>query len=340
MKKIFIGSSILVSTVLVLSACSPKVLDFSQADVANGKIYARGSNNGFSGKVDNISVMAFINTQEGAEPLLRATLNAVIPDRDKGGPGGLLSRIPCQVQVKDGELDGDVLCMDPRSKVKLLETSFKDGLLDGPFTLYSQEPGNAVQSTVKFSKGKANGTHEVFSDKTHKLILRGNWNDGVREGREEGFHPDTGSLISVLTWKNEKRDGEVVRYAPDGKRVIYKANYVDGKKEGLEVSFDPETGIQTGHVEYSKDRSHGVVKRWSRLGFIDRDEVHENGRAVEIFWDTSFDEYKDGRRDCLTAWLKAFRREQGSRPELTLEQVNGWRELCSQGKIPDLPAKL
>lgn len=339
MNKFFNQASAWLAVFLVLGGCSPKVLDFAQAEVAAGKIYARESNDGFSGKVTNISVMAFINQQEGVEPLLRATLNATTPGRDKGAPGGLLSRIPCEVGVEDGVLDGAVLCTDPRTKVKLLETAFKDGLLEGSFTLYSQTPGNEIQTTANFSKGKASGTHEVFSEFTHKLILRGNWTDGMRDGKEEGFHPESGNLISSLTWKNGKREGELVRLAPDGQRVIHKATYVDDRKEGLEESFDPESGFQTAHIEYSKDSWHGVVKKWTSFGFVDQDEVYENGRSIQRNWDSTFNVYINGERHCPTEWLKAFRREQGSRPDITLDQANDWHELCRQGKSPEVAVR-
>jgi hypothetical protein len=67
----------ILAAVLLLSGCWGKTLDFRNAEIVHGKIYASGANSPFSGQVTNINLSQIPTLYNGASPISNA-LNQLI----------------------------------------------------------------------------------------------------------------------------------------------------------------------------------------------------------------------------------------------------------------------
>jgi hypothetical protein len=92
----------------VLVGCGSKVLDFRNAEISNGKVYANGANTPFSGKVTNVPGGTVFGPQPGYAKLI-ATLNKVSPDLSIADVG--LTAL-CDAESSDGVLEGKMQCKE------------------------------------------------------------------------------------------------------------------------------------------------------------------------------------------------------------------------------------
>ncbi|RQZ49980.1 toxin-antitoxin system YwqK family antitoxin [Burkholderia sp. Bp9099] len=260
---------------VLLSGCSDKVLDFRNAQINNGKVYAGDSNTPFSGKVTNVPAGTILGSQPGYGKLLN-TVNAARPNTTLGDMG--MSSM-CDAQARDGLLSGKVACKAAQSDTTRIEANFADGVLDGSFTVHDQT-GNNTFVELSFKQGMPDGKMKIYSPATGKLAHTATWDAGVINGEEEAFDETTGNRILHATLVNGKYDGEFTRYAPDGKQVIYKADFVQGQHEGNEEAFDPQTGKMTGQAHYANGKLDGVVRHWNPDGSLLDEKTYENGVDV------------------------------------------------------------
>ncbi|MCG5076491.1 toxin-antitoxin system YwqK family antitoxin [Paraburkholderia tagetis] len=260
---------------VLLSGCGDKVLDFRNAQLNNGKVYAGDSNTPFSGKVTNVPAGTILGSQQGYGKLLN-TVNAARPSTTLGDMG--MSSM-CDAQARDGLLSGKAVCKTPQSDTTRIEANFTDGVLDGSFTVHDKT-GNNTFVELSFKQGMPDGKMKIFSPATGKLAHTAMWNAGVINGEEEGFDETTGNRVLHATVVNGKYDGELTRYAPDGKQVIYKADFAQGQHEGDEETFDPQTGKMTGQAHYTNGKLDGVVRHWNADGSPLDEKTYENGVDV------------------------------------------------------------
>lgn len=254
------------ATTLALAGCGDKALDFRNAEINNGKIYAGNANDPFSGKVTNIPYNQVFSDTDGLGKAQRAFLTVVKAN------DAINYQAVCDAQAHDGLRDGKVICKLRNSNTTEIETSFKDGNLDGDFKLYDRD-GSTILNSVSFVDGQPDGKQEMYSPRNHKLVHIVHWSKGALNGEEEGFDEETGNRILHANWANGQHDGEYVEYAPDGKQVIDQVKFVQGAKDGVEELFYPESGKprQTGH--YVNGHLTGTAKAWDPDGRLvyDRD---------------------------------------------------------------------
>lgn len=264
------------ATALTLSACGDKTLDFRNAQINNGKVYAGDSNTPFSGKVTNVPAGTIFGSQQGYGKLLSA-VNAARPGTTLGDMG--MSSV-CDAQARDGLLSGKVVCKTAQSDTTSIEANFTDGVLDGSFTAHDQT-GNNPFVELSFRQGMPDGKMKIYSPATGKLVHTATWDAGVLDGEEEGFDETTGNRVLHATLSNGKYAGEFDRYAPDGKQLVYQVSYTDGQPSGDEKAFDPQSGRMTGEAHYVDGKLDGKVQHWNASGDLIYESEYQKGVPIE-----------------------------------------------------------
>lgn len=260
---------------LLMTGCGDKMLDYRNAQINNGKVYAGDSNTPFSGTLTNVSAGQVLAAQNGFAKLMNV-VNYDLPSTTVGMMG--LSSI-CDVHVKDGKLDGKATCKTPQSDAVRLQMVFKAAALDGDFVVFDAT-GQEPFVTVTFRSGLPEGEQKVYSLKTHKLLYRNNWENGVATGEEEGYYEDTGNRYVHATRVNGLYDGELLVYAPDGKQIIHRVTYVAGKKQGPDDQYDAGTGKQVGHADWENNQMNGVVKTWDTNGKLLKEVTYDRSTRL------------------------------------------------------------
>ncbi|OHX11550.1 hypothetical protein BI347_17995 [Chromobacterium sphagni] len=302
------------------------MLEYRNAEIVNGKLYASGANEPFNGKVtnvpeDKIMPSIILPSKDGLYPVLQAAENVL-----KIGAAYLGLGLMCDITVHDGLPDGEASCQRSGTSKTVVKAHFSGGVLEGDFV--ALDDSDNPMFTVSFNRGQADGKLEIFSPHTHKLRYHVNFEHGTPVGSEEAFNENSGVLVGRAEYENGKLQGEVVRYADDGKRVIYRAHYVEGTPEGVEESFDPNTGQVTSYAIWE----HGV--QTTTLSGDEAIQAH-NGKSLSEITHPSTSTISSADVDaCQQAWMTAFRKEQGDTAIVTQDQMTEWEEQCRQGKRP------
>lgn len=230
----------LVTGALLLSACGNRVLDYRNVEVVNGKIYSRGADKPFSGKVTNVPDYQVLNSQAGWAKMVQTSYNeAMIPS--KYLPKAVIGLL-CDARVDDGLLDGDVVCKPARSEIVRKTMSFKEGLLSGAYQFFSED-GQTVITSASFKKGQPDGTEKIYYAPNKQLVGEFPWSDGILDGTVKTYYGDSGNLHDKGRADNGKATGEWIRYAEDGKQVLQRNQYVDGMLDGVSEEYDPTHDI-------------------------------------------------------------------------------------------------
>ncbi|HIE1653690.1 TPA: toxin-antitoxin system YwqK family antitoxin [Burkholderia cenocepacia] len=354
---------------LALDGCKGDILDYRNAHIVNGKVYAGNANEPFSGKLTSVPDRVLLTEQAGFQltgKLASIALADSTPAAERnaqsflGRSGGatLLSGALCDVQISDGLPDGKAVCKTPQSDLVRIETSFKRGAVDGSFAL-SGGQDNGPLMEVTFHNGQPDGTQKVYSWTNHKLVHTFPWNSGIASGTEEAFDADTGAVVKRATFIDGKYEGDVVHYASDGKQVTVKATYVGGKLNGPYKEWDASGTLITDKtfsdgVEVGADGSDfgACMNEWSDA-YRDAPD-HRSFPSSELHqrWERSCragaHPAKPGSTQtaesgshtpsdlnrCIDVWNAAFRRENGGDSIVTADQLDEWRSWCKAGKRP------
>ncbi|WP_394787840.1 toxin-antitoxin system YwqK family antitoxin [Rhodoferax sp.] len=317
----------------LLSACSPQVMDFRNAEIVNAKVYKEGADKPFTGKLTNIPDVKFLASQAGMRTILNQVKEVYLRGNSSYVDTIGFSASLCDVQISEGVVDGAVVCKQAGSAVIRYEMSFKRGTMDGAFKLFDLSAENHEAITASFKDGVLDGRQELFSLKTHKVISRLIWEKGILSGTTEVFDENTGNLISSTFYKNGKAEGDIVSYAPDGKRVIYRVKAVEGLKQGLEEQFDAVTGKPLLSAVWANGKKDGPYKQWDADGKVLVDTVYKDD--VEVSLAAAKPAVSGPAVDaCADRWAAAYRKEQGADVMVTQDQLSEWTSWCQQGRLP------
>lgn len=113
-----------------------------------------------------------------------------------------------------------------------VETTFKDGLFNGPYKEYKR---NDLRVDGAYMEGRKNGTF-------HKYI--------------------SGTVIEEYTFRNDTLDGRVMSYYQDGK-VKREGNFKNGNEDGNFKEYHWEDGHLWNDENYVDGRRHG--RQWKML---------------------------------------------------------------------------
>ncbi|WP_369050900.1 toxin-antitoxin system YwqK family antitoxin [Burkholderia gladioli] len=333
------------ATTLALTGCGDKTLDFRNAEINNGKVYAGNANSPFSGKVTNLPAGTVFGSQRGFGKLL----NTVNHARQSTTLGDMGMTSLCDAEASDGVLNGKTVCKTAQSDTVRIEANFSGGVLDGSFVVHDQTGSNTFVAQ-SFKGGEPDGKMKLYSPTTGKLVHTATWEAGVLDGEEEGYDETTGNRVLHATLANGKYQGEFARYAPDGKRVVYRANFADGQLDGNEESFDPQTSQMIGQAHYVNGKLNGVARTWEATGKLIAEKTYEDGVDVaaakaEAQATAAADEKRQHEPQDIEACVSKKREE--------VTQKNGgfappvaemaWRDDCKReidGAIADIKANV
>ncbi len=291
---------------LLLAGCGKEeVLDFRHAEVVNGKIYAEGANEPFTGKVTNISGLS--------TPLLNHVVDQLKTSAYLGMGTHLspqLQRYLCDVDIKGGVFDGKAICRPPQTEAPMSEITYLNGAAEGSAKLYA--PGKS------------------------KVLVAATFKAGALDNQLEVTNPDNGKLVLRQGWKAGVLHGKVVQYIPDGSHLIYTSEITDGLKDGVEESFDRQTGKRNGHAEWRAGVPHGKFQQWNAAGNLINDQVIENGVLVSDTLQAKrakeAGNHSSNTQACVDQRVKDHRREVGEEALITVAQLDEWETMCSPAK--------
>lgn len=324
------------AALLVLAGCGKNVLDFRNAEVSNGKIYADRANEPFSGKVTNIPEERIVPRKINSE--LLGPLQTVL----KNAGGYVAYFIPnstCDADVRQGAPIGNLVCKNPSSQVRY-EMSFSDGTLDGEIKVYATGPTNHLVASGTYKAGRLDGKHEIFSPVDGKKLWEASWKAGALDGPETMWHLSTGNLAYSATYKDGKPEGPVVKYAEDGKRVLYRANFVGGLFEGVQEEFF-ESGKPAKYVEWKAGRKHGISREWNGIDEQPFESQCVEGNCVVTkrhddvpVEDKAAAPKPSAYAACMDKWTEVHRKLLGEGAAVSEEQLKEWRAMCVMGRTP------
>ena len=257
-----------------LAAGGNNVVEYRNAHIINGNVYAGNADEPFSGRLANLPVGQLLISSPGFFKI--ANLIDGVQQNFKGQVPGSL----CDVEIKAGLAHGKAVCKLPQSSIVRYEMTFEAGRLEGELRAYAPTKDNDQISSVSFENGLASGEQKIRNIVTKNVVAVLNWRKGVKVGKQQDFDPATGNLIDEgRTDEDGKTDGEVVAKTPDG-LVYYKAQYSHGRKDGLEETFDKTTGKPVRRVEWKNGKQDGSSKEWDADGRPKVDAVYSDGTMV------------------------------------------------------------
>jgi len=226
---------------LTLAGCT-RTLDFRNAEISEGKVYSRGENSGFSGKLTNVPIgkipvasikplldlLTKVTKDESFKGIFLANAIGSILGNTNGGPR-------CDVSTKDGRLHGEAVCSV--SDAPFLMLTYAQGVVDGPVVFLKASEKGAKVAEATFKDGLLTGTSQVFDAKTSKTLHTVNWTKGLATGPEQMFD-SAGNLTFKATFVGGKYEGEAVQYGPGG-AVVAKSMYRAGVLQEAERSSSP-----------------------------------------------------------------------------------------------------
>lgn len=289
----------------LLSGCKEAVLDFRNAEINHGKIYARAANEPFTGDLTNI--MRFKPATDLFEQV--RVLKSQVFRSD--APEFLALNVLCDAEVKQGILHGNLVCSNSTTGKPYLNANMKDGIPEGSATLYAPD-GVGVVVKVSFKDGLYEGTSEVFSQ--------------------------NGKLVLHQEWRAGKLNGKFEQYALSGSPLVRKATMENGTYNGEEEVFDDKTGKRIAFAQWSQGQLHGKAQQWDTSGQLILDEVYERhvlkedrlagqkpASAIAAALSTD---------SCVEQWTAAHRKVIGQDGLITGDQLQEWDEWCKDGKRP------
>lgn len=271
------------ATLLVLTGCSKPVLDYRNAEMPDGLIYATGANEPFTGTVTHVPDNFMLSDAKGYSKFMQAA----------GGDGYAVARFMqaalandsptflCDVSVRKGYVDGQASCYVPRADTKIIEAHFSGGRLSGDFVYFDPDKPSQKLIEGSFDEGQPVGTQKIYSASTGKLIEKVGWSDGKYDGDFARYNATNGKVVLEGTFAEGKRDGAWKQYTSDGTKLIARSRYREGQYDGVAEGFDAETGKRTAFVDKWVDgKINGERKTWDKSGLLLTDEVYVDGKKV------------------------------------------------------------
>ncbi|GAB3245099.1 toxin-antitoxin system YwqK family antitoxin [Chitinimonas naiadis] len=323
-----------------------QTLDFRNAEISNGLLYAGGSNSPYSGKVTHIPLMSL--PREGlAFPYVNEYFSL------ENMPAGAVYALQrCDVRFSDGLPNGKAVCSMEGSHQKSIEIGYTHGQIDGEATIFQDKGDGKPLVTAHFSKGVQDGDYRIFSMLTGKLAYRGTFTAGLQTGEEESYYLDTGELALRGGILMGKRSGERISYYKNGKQQAI-SNFEDGALHGKYEKYDAATGNVIERGQYVQGYLDGEVITFNAQGKKIKLQIYRGGvqqiTPVEFDPETgnpiggdntgstdaaSASGQTAGDQACLDKWIAAHRKAVGEDAVITADQLGEWEGWCRAGKQP------
>ena len=150
------------------------------------------------------------------------------------------------------------------------EQFYREGLLHGPSTFYSQN--GAILAQAWFLDGRRQGKmHTYYASGNVHSVQR--FRDDLKEGLQQYYYPDA-LPKSMLPYAEGKLHGDVLLYHYTG-LPARKLHFVHGKRDGLEQIWD-EFGRALVEAGYHDDRPFGLAQQWYPNGALVAEIVYDD----------------------------------------------------------------
>ncbi|MDR5835379.1 DUF4087 domain-containing protein [Caballeronia sp. LZ034LL] len=260
-----------------LAGCASHTLDYRNAQIVNGKIYAADANSPFSGKITNVPYGTAFNSQQGLDLMLSA-----LQDGSRLVMYGTL----CDVKVDAGQLDGDAVCRTARSDTVRLQASFDEAALAGDMTIYATD-GKTILVSAHFKRGQPDGEVKQLLGSTGKTLRTVHWDEGKLDGETKIWDPKTGDLTYAANYRQGMLNGDFYSQSsrPDEEPLVTKGTYDNGKFTGTKpASFANDEYRYDIHVDakytYDVIQNQDDIDRMNRFGRQVVDCVHRTAYSV------------------------------------------------------------
>lgn len=358
--------ALIAATLLVLSGCSKPILDYRNAEMPDGLIYAKGANEPFTGTVTHVPDSFLLSDAKGYSKFMQ----------EAGGNGYAVARFMqavlgsdspaflCDISARKGYVDGEATCYVPRADTKLIEARFSGGRLSGELVYYNPDKPDQKLIEGSFDDGQPDGTEKIYSASTGKLVEKVGWSDGTYDGKYAKYNETNGKVVLEGAFADGKRDGRWKQYTADGEHLTDRWRYRKGQHDGVGESFDAETGKRIALIDKWVDgKINGEHKTWDKNGVLLTDEVYVDGKKVankNVKDSTHADsESLEGRLNqalagpvstatssasaaasvtldaCVQGWTMANHvaaAKAGVDDVVSADQVDEWEGWCKQGK--------
>ncbi|MCY1416807.1 hypothetical protein D9M71_323240 [compost metagenome] len=323
-----------IAITLSLAGCGDDVLDWRNASVSGGKIYASSENTPFSGAVTNIPGDK-LPPSEAFSSLL-VTHNKVM-ERIKVQAQFVRGTFVCDSVVEDGYISGTTTCRDAANNKRFV-FNLKGGKLQGTAEIYDLT-GSKVLTRGEYTDGKSNGTIEIFGPQNGKLVGKYSNKDGKADGEQSSWN-ESGTMIYHVNAKDGAYVGNMEAWTEDGVKVL-EVPYVDGLRDGIVKSWHPN-GKPEQSITFVKGRQNGLSESWRADGSKSGASIFENDRFVRHVREEEeapvVDEWaaavSSANQQCVDEWTAYFRKSQGDDAPVTLEHMKDWNSMCSSGDHP------
>ncbi|MGS0941047.1 toxin-antitoxin system YwqK family antitoxin [Pseudomonas luteola] len=339
MKKQWAIAAILVMS---LTGCGEDVLDWRNASVSGGKIYASNENKPFSGFLTNVPENSLPFNDAFNDLLVKHNRTMErIGERQHVFFG---RHLICDTSVKDGLLIGKTSCRDGAGATRWKATLYGKGL-DGIAEIYDKT-GQRVLTRNEYSQGVADGKLEIISSNTGKAVLENNSKKGLLEGEQTIWHEKTEAKIYHAEARNGKYIGMVEEWSPEGKLIgqtPYSSNGIDGEVK----VWSPVTGKQIALATYVQNQKIGRATRWDEQGIVISDGYYDaQGVFTPIEMPSSNDVVKNDLEDewgaavkpvnkkCVDEWIDYAHKVDGEDSIIGVENMKEWDGMCSDGQHP------
>jgi antitoxin component YwqK of YwqJK toxin-antitoxin module len=201
-----------------------------------------------------------------------------------------------QQKDEQGRKQGYWKKTDQKTGKLLYEGRFKDDKPIGVFKYYNIN--DSIKALIDF-KPDGKSSHAKYFHFNGKLAATGHYSDVETKDGIWTYYDELGTLISLETYSNGKKNGPVNVYLPDGStsetkyfkdgledgifiqyfekdKVRTKGQYVQGAREGRFIYYYPN-GVEVANGFFKKDLKNGPWIYRSEDGKIKEKELYKNG---------------------------------------------------------------
>jgi antitoxin component YwqK of YwqJK toxin-antitoxin module len=144
----------------------------------------------------------------------------------------------------------------PECKIKALEATFVNGLLEGGFSEFD-EVGTKVVS-IPYKSGKREGTAINYDHDGH-VVMSAEYVEGLQEGPMKYYYP-SGALYKEAIFHADLQEGEELCYFENGS-VSGRSFFLHGKLHGLVQNWN-EQGVLIFEAEYQEGLRSGKFNKY------------------------------------------------------------------------------
>jgi hypothetical protein len=328
-----------VASALSLAACAEKILDFRNAEVSSGKIFSKGENTPFTGKLTNIPftkiqsaglapflpLIATVTGNKGFAELFMVNAIAALMGNSNGG-------LLCNTTIKAGYLNGATECGLEGKTV--LNLSYKDGSLDGKVQFIDPSISKEV-AQGQLANGKLEGESKIFDARSGQLLHTVNWKQGVTNGAEESRNKD-GKTVFKATIVDGKYDGEAKRFDEKGELVITSYFKAGVAERDVRPGLSDEANCVEDWVasRASKNLPKGDEALYTAWRQACKQGTRWNSPGAELVKAAPSPASAASTGQCVDQWTAAHRKEVGSDAMISGQQLDEWEQWCVEGKKP------